>query len=155
MRTLSTELGAHADRLAGRPRVYVDANLPSGVVAYMRRRLGWDALFVVEHDDLRRARDDEHYDMAARLGRTLITLDRDYLDGRRFPEARSPGVIVLAAPNENGLRALLRRVHREIFGAGTPAGPQPLEHRKLHLHPDWKLEAEGSRGKGEGRSSVG
>jgi predicted nuclease of predicted toxin-antitoxin system len=138
MRTLSTELGAHAVRIAGRPRVYVDANVPTGVVAYMRRRLGWDAFFVVEHDDLRRARDDEHYVLAARLGRTLITLDRDYLDEHRFPAARSPGVIVLAAPNENGLRALLRRVHHELFGAGGPAEPQPLERRKLHIHPDWE-----------------
>jgi predicted nuclease of predicted toxin-antitoxin system len=136
MRTLSTELGAHADRIAGRPRVYVDANVPSGVVAYMRRRLDWDVLFVVEDDGLRRARDDEHYALAAQLQRTLITLDRDYLDERRFPEARSPGVLVLAAPNENGLRALLRRVHRELFGA--PAAPQPLECRKLHLHADWE-----------------
>jgi len=50
---------------------------------------------------------------------------------------------VLAAPNENGLRALLRRVHREVFGAGAPAAPLPLERRKLHIHPDWKIEPEG------------
>ena len=137
MRTMSTELGAHAGRLAGRPRVYVDANLPSGVVAYMRRRLRWDAFFVVEHEDLRRAPDDEHYVLAAQLGRTLITLDRDYLDERRFPKARSPGVIVLAAPNENGMRALLRRVDREIFRAATRDDPRPLARRKLHIHPDW------------------
>jgi predicted nuclease of predicted toxin-antitoxin system len=141
MRTLSTELGAHADRIAGRSRVYVDANVPAGVVDYMRRRLGWDVLFVVEDDGLRRASDDEHYVVAARLGRTLITLDRDYLDDRRFPASRSPGVIVLAAPNENGLRALLRRVNREFFGAAQ-GGPLPLERRKLHLHPDWRLETD-------------
>ena len=153
MRTLSTELGAHADRIAGRPRVYVDANVPSGVVAYMRQRLGWDALFVVEDDALRRASDDEHYVVAARLGRTLITLDRDYLDERRFPDTRSPGVVVLAAPNENGLRALLRRVNQEIF-AGPARGAQPLERRKLHVHADWKLDREGGREQGAGSSPV-
>ena len=67
MRTLSSELGAHADQLVGRPRVYIDANIPSGAVAFMRRRLDWDALFVVEHDDLRRARDGEPKRHAAAL----------------------------------------------------------------------------------------
>ncbi len=141
MRTLSSELGSHADRLAGRPRVYIDANMPSGVVAYMRRRLGWDALFVVEHDDLRRAPDGKHYHMARQLGRTLITLDRDYLDDRQFPVSHSPGVIVLAAPGERALSRLLRRVHEEVFdrsdGDGTvPA--LPLKRRKLHIHVDWE-----------------
>jgi len=137
MRTLSTELGSHADRLAGRPRVYIDANMPSGVVAYMRRRLGWDAFFVVEHDDLRRAPDGEHYRMAGQLRRTLITLDRDYLDERHFPTAESPGVIVLAAPGERALTRLLRRVHEEVFG-GADAPALPLERRKLHVHVDWE-----------------
>ena len=39
-------------------------------------------LFVLEHDDLRRARDIEHYRLARQLGRTLVTLDRDYIDDR-------------------------------------------------------------------------
>ena len=146
MRTLSSELGAHADRLAGRPRVYIDANMPSGAVAFMRRRLGWDALFVVEHDDLRRAADGEHFRMARRLGRTLITLDRDYLDDRHFPMSNSPGVIVLAAPGERALTRLLRRVHEEIFGAGADdaVAALPLERQKLHLHADW--QGSGSEG---------
>ena len=41
--------------------MYVDANVPAGLVAFMRNRLQWDVLFVIEHDDLRRARDGEHY----------------------------------------------------------------------------------------------
>jgi len=43
--------------------------MPNGVVAYMREKLGWDVLFVIEHDDLRRARDIEHYRLARQLGR--------------------------------------------------------------------------------------
>ena len=140
MRTLFSELGVHADRLARRPRVYVDANVPSGAVAFMRRRLGWDALFVVEHDDLRRAADGEHFRMARRLRRTLITLDRDYLDDRHFPMSGSPGVIVLAAPGERALTRLLRRVHEEVFSGdiGAGAATLPLERRKLHIHVDWQ-----------------
>ena len=46
------------------PRIYADANIPSGVVGYMRDKLRWDVLFVLEHTDLRRARDIEHYRLA-------------------------------------------------------------------------------------------
>ena len=66
MGTLASELGAHAERIAGQPRVYVDANVPAGLVAFMRSELQWDVLFVIEHDDLRRARDGEHYRLARR-----------------------------------------------------------------------------------------
>ncbi len=69
--------------------------------------LHWDVLFVIEHDDLRRARDGEHYRLARQLRRTLITLDRDYLDDRKFPPRESGGVLVLPAPEERGLIALL------------------------------------------------
>ena len=53
MGTLSSELGPHIERLIEQPRVYADANIPNGTVAYMRATLGWDVLFVLEHDDLR------------------------------------------------------------------------------------------------------
>src|ERR1044071_6071812 len=115
MGSLASELAPHAERLANEPRVYVDANIPAGLVAFMRTRLRWDVLFVIEHDDLRRARDGEHYRLARQLRRTLITLDRDYLDDRKFPPAHSGGVLVLAAPGEDGYMALLTRLDRELF----------------------------------------
>src|SRR5882724_1578906 len=87
MGTLSTELAPHAERLSPRPRIYADANMPAGLVAYMRQRLGWDVLFVVEEDTLRRAADITHYRLADQLRRTLVTMDRDYLDDRLFPPA--------------------------------------------------------------------
>ena len=46
----------------------------------MRVRLRWDVFFVLEHEELRRARDIEHYRLARQLGRTIVTLDRDYVD---------------------------------------------------------------------------
>lgn len=85
MGTLSSELGIHAGRVAGRPRIYADANVPAGLVAYMREILDWDVLFVLEDEPLRRASDTRHYRLAQQLRRTLITMDRDYLDDRRFP----------------------------------------------------------------------
>ena len=89
MGTLSNELGPHAERLSPRPRIYADANVPAGIVAHMRLRLQWDVLFVLEEDDLRRAPDVKHYQLAQQLRRTLVTMDRDYLDDRRFPPIAS------------------------------------------------------------------
>jgi hypothetical protein len=140
MRDLASELAPLAERLSSEPRIYVDANIPAGLVTFMRARLRWDVLFVIEHDDLRRARDGEHYRLARQLRRTLITLDRDYLDDRRFPPADSGGVLVLTAPREDSYMALLTRLDREVFRRGesaSEAAPLPLEGRKLHVHVDW------------------
>jgi hypothetical protein len=134
MGTLASELGPHAERIARQPRVYVDANVPSGVVAFMRSTLRWDVLFVLEHDDLRRAPDLDHYRLARQLHRTLITFDRDYLDDRKFPPAESGGVLVMAAPQEKGYLTLLERLDAELFHAELAL---PLEGRKLHVHVDW------------------
>jgi uncharacterized protein DUF5615 len=143
MGTLASELGGHAQQISGQPRVYIDANVPARLVGSMRQSLGWDVLFVLEHDDLRRAPDGEHYRLARQLRRTLITLDRDYLDDRRFPPSESGGVLVLTAPTENGLLVLLKRLDKEILRHHSPAGSTsaiddvPLEGRKLHIHIDW------------------
>lgn len=135
MGTLSSELGPIVDASAGQPRVYADANVPNGVVGFMREKLRWDVLFVLEHDELRRARDIEHYRLARQLGRTLVTLDRDYLDDRRFPPEEGAGVIVFSAPDERWLRKLLARVDRELFRAGGGTS-LPLERRKVEWHID-------------------
>ena len=145
MGTLASELGPHVDRDSLRPRIYVDANMPAGLVTFMRNALRWDVLFVIEHDDLRRARDGEHYRLARQLRRTLITLDRDYLDDRKFPPDESGGVLVLMAPEERGYVSLLKRIDAELLRVdrdrSDPSGPAdrppPLQGRKLHVHVDW------------------
>jgi len=135
MGTLSSELGPFVEHLVDQPRVYADANIPNGVVGYMREKLGWDVLFVLEHDDLRRARDIEHFRLARQLGRTLVTLDRDYLDDRQFPPDEGAGVIVFCAPDERWLRRLLAKMDRELF-RGADARALPLERRKVEWHID-------------------
>jgi hypothetical protein len=132
--TLSSELGPHLARVADAPRVYADANIPLGVVTFMRTELRWDVLFVLEDEELRRAPDIQHFRLARQLGRTLVTLDHDYIDDRRFPPAEGSGVIVLSAPDERWLRRLLKDVDRDLFRA-EGAGPLPLEGRKLLSQP--------------------
>jgi hypothetical protein len=142
MGTLFSELGPHAERLAARPRIYADANVPAGIVAHMRLRLQWDVLFVLEQDDLRRAPDIRHYQLAQQLRRTLVTMDRDYLDDRRFPPAESGGVLVINAPDERQLSHLLTRVDRTLFRRDDldPAMSPPLVGRKLQINSDWGRE---------------
>jgi hypothetical protein len=134
MGTLASALRPIAEDLAAAPRVYVDANMPAGVVLAMRRQLHWDVLFVLEHDDLRRASDRQHFDRAREYGRTLITLDRDFARDDRFPPAESAGVIVCSAPDETGLIRLMRQIDRDVFRAAD-AGTTPLRGRMLNLAP--------------------
>ena len=142
MGTLSEELGPVAERLVPRPRIYADANVPSGIVAHMRRRLHWDVLFVLEEADLRRAPDVKHYQLAQQLRRTLVTLDRDYLDDRRFPLDGCGGVLVIQAPDERQLSGLLDRIDRSLFHPDQSEEPValPLAGRKLQVNTEWGRE---------------
>jgi hypothetical protein len=141
-----SSMGGHTLLRAGaahsgwcRDRAYADANVPSSLVAYMRQRLHWDVLFVLEEDDLRRAPDVKHYQLAQQLCRTLVTLDRDYLDDRRFPPASSGGVRVVQAPDERQLALLLDRLDRALFHVEDSDEPvaQPLVGCKLQVNTDW------------------
>src|SRR5438128_2158023 len=140
MGTLPSELAPHAERLSPRPRIYADANVPAGLVAYMRTRLQWDVLFVLEEEGLRRAPDLKHYRLAQQLRRTLVTMDRDYLDDRRFPPGEGSGVLVINAPDEHQLTLLLERIDRSLF-CDDASIPLPLAGRKLQVNSDWGREA--------------
>ncbi|MCC7125884.1 MAG: DUF5615 family PIN-like protein [Acidobacteria bacterium] len=117
------------------PRIYADANIPAGLVASMRQRLHWDVLFVLEHPDLRRARDIQHFRLARQLQRTLLTLDHDYLDDRLFPPEEGAGVIVMQVPYARALEPLIARLDAGLFR--VPGAVLPLEGRKLLADMDW------------------
>jgi hypothetical protein len=134
MGTLASELGEFAAKLVEAPRVYADANLPAGLVRFMRERLHWDVLFVMEDNNLRRAPDIGHFRLAAELRRTLLTLDRDYLDDVRFPPEECGGIVVLTAPLEERFEWLLKQIDAALFRNGSH---MPLIGRKLHVHTDW------------------
>jgi hypothetical protein len=146
MGTLASGLAPVAEGLTEAPRVYCDANLPIGLIRFMRERLRWDVFFVMEEEDLRRASDLEHFRMAAQLRRTLLTLDRDYLDDARFPPAQCGGVLVLSAPQEEQFERLLKTIDRVLFRqpadskASADGSRMPLRGRKLHVHSDWTGE---------------
>ena len=139
MGTLFAELAARAGPPTG-PRIYADANVPAGIIAFMREALQWDVLFVIEHDDLRRAPDRRHFVLSRQLGRTLLTLDRDYLDDRMYPPAETSGLIVLYAPTEQLLTRTLQQIDERIFKATPPPAsgfPLPLRGQKLVADPEW------------------
>lgn len=154
MGTFASELGPFADGFTQAPRIYVDANLPAGLVRFMRERLRWDVLFVIEENSLRRAPDIVHFRLAMQLRRTLVTLDQDFLDDDRFPPAVCGGIIVLSAPHEEQFQRLLQQVDRVFFPKPSSADdriiaaghPLPLAGRKLHVHTDWTGELDPDRG---------
>ena len=138
MGTLASELAPHAERISPRPRIYADANVPARLVAHMRQALVCDVLLVLEDPELRSAPDIAHFRLAQQLRRTLITLDKDYLDARRFPPAEGGGVLVLSAPNDREFASLVSRIDRLLFAGGDGRPAQPLEGRTLQVHTDWR-----------------
>lgn len=135
MGTLASELLSLQIDPHPAPRVYVDANVPVGIVDIMRHALKWDVLSVVEHDEWRRASDREHFHRALDLGRILVTLDRDFLDDHAFPAELSAGVVICSAPDERWLQRMIRFVDHQFFKK-SGADLQTLRGKKLHLTPD-------------------
>ncbi len=80
-------------------RFLVDENLGGEVALYLREK-GFDAVSV-EDAGLKGRTDEDVLASAWREERMLLTLDRDYLDDRRFPEHRNPGVVILSGGGGN------------------------------------------------------
>src|SRR5262249_3236699 len=76
-----------------RARFLVDESLGVGVYEVLVR-LGWNAKWAGEVGLLGRS-DEEVLAYAWREDRIVLTHDTDFLDQRRFPSHRHPGVIVL------------------------------------------------------------
>ena len=110
--------------------------MPAGLVRFMRERLKWDVLFVMEEDELRRAADIDPLPPGGQLRRTLVTLDRDYLDDTLFP---------CESGRRRGAERAARGAVPAAFGAADVVlfrngSLLPLSGRKLHLHADWSGE---------------
>ena len=64
----------------------------------------------------------------------VLTFDHDFLEDRRFPPADSPGVVVLSAPDDRGLRKLLAEIDILLRKGPSLA---PLGGSKLRVCPGW------------------
>lgn len=90
----SKEEASWLRRLFGKKtRFLVDEDLDPAISRILRE-LGWNTKSVSEVG-LRGRSDEAVFAYAWRHKRVLITCDRGYLDDRRFPEHRNPGVVVL------------------------------------------------------------
>lgn len=97
-------------RLKKKTCFLVDESL-GDAVALLLREDGWNAEFV-RTAGLGGRSDEDVFAYAWKKNRVLLTHDHDFLDDRRFPPHRNPGVIVLpgASGTREGLAAALRRV---------------------------------------------
>ena len=100
---------------AKKARFLVDEN--TGVtVAGALRTLGWNAKAAGEAG-LNRRSDEDLFAYAWRHGRIIVTQDHDFLDDRRFPPHRNPGVVVLPnAPPDGRVFARTMRVALDLVG---------------------------------------
>jgi predicted nuclease of predicted toxin-antitoxin system len=90
----------------------IDENLEPNATGLLRP-LGWNVVGASEIG-LRSRDDRELFAYAWKKDRMLLTKDRDYLDDRRFPEHRNPGLIVLpdaSFESRSFIRAMRAVVH--------------------------------------------
>jgi predicted nuclease of predicted toxin-antitoxin system len=82
-------------------RFLVDENLGPELAPTLRN-LGYNAADIYALN-LNGRSDEDVFAAAWRERRILLTQDRDFLDDRRFPRHRNPGVVVLPAQNDGAL----------------------------------------------------
>jgi hypothetical protein len=111
---------------AKRCRFLVDESL--GIeAARVIRSLGWNAAFAAELDLI--GKDDTTVFSAAwSSDRVILTHDHDFLDDRRFPQNRNPGLVVLPGAS-GGAGPLEREVSRLLMIVAPYREPQ--RHTKI------------------------
>jgi predicted nuclease of predicted toxin-antitoxin system len=87
------EIAEAARRWKGKAKFLVDESLGREAAVFLRRE-GWNAK-AVQEANLEGHSDEDVYAFAARENRILLTHDTDFLDDRRFPPNRNPGIVVL------------------------------------------------------------
>src|SRR5438132_438714 len=81
------------NRMRKKARFLVDENLGEEVAQVLRAE-GFNSQFVSEAG-LRRHDDTDVFAYALRTDRVLLTHDPDFLDDRKYPQNRNPGLVVL------------------------------------------------------------
>jgi len=99
------DLATIAGQRMKKARFFVDESLGSGTTEFLRG-LGWNVKGVSEVGLFGRS-DEEVMAYAFRENRILLSHDTDFLDDRRFPPHRNPGVVIL--PGGSGDESALIR----------------------------------------------
>ena len=110
----NNETKKFSDEYKKKARFIIDESL--GIeAAHVIRGVGWNAIFVGEVG-LSGHSDEDVFAYAWRGDRILLTHDKDFLDDRRFPPNRNPGLIVLpgACGSTEVLEIELFRILRTI-----------------------------------------
>src|SRR5690348_7367780 len=80
-------------KLLPKTRFYADHNIPAGLIRALRLK---DVSVVTASErEKGRAEDPDHYAEAKRLGRILLTHDRDFLDRKKFSTRGGTGIVVI------------------------------------------------------------
>ncbi len=86
-------------RYGGKARFLVDESAGPALADEIRRR-GWNATYIGELG-LKGHPDETIFSCAWQEDRVLLTHDQDFLDDRRFPPHRNPGLVIL--PGASGM----------------------------------------------------
>jgi predicted nuclease of predicted toxin-antitoxin system len=90
-----------------KPILYFDENFPGTVVASLKENPKISNCFKIRsvYDFGHETKDDDfQYEFAKRSGFVLVTLDRGFLNDRRYPIQKIPGIIVVAASSNQTSR---------------------------------------------------
>jgi Domain of unknown function (DUF5615) len=125
-------LNFSADEMAGqvksalqKARFYLDEPLGPEVRHELLRQ-GYKVITAQEVSMVGRA-DEDHAALCWRRGKILVTADRDFLDPKKLPDHRNPGVVVLG-PGVGG-----DAVKRAAYFVGVLVGPFAREWRGRRL----------------------
>jgi predicted nuclease of predicted toxin-antitoxin system len=99
------EIDAFVTRFQKKARFLVDESV-GREAAKVIRSLGWNVKYV-EDVSLQGRADEDVFAFAWKDDRILLTHDADFLNDRRFPPHRNPGVVIVPGGNGNE-KALLR-----------------------------------------------
>jgi predicted nuclease of predicted toxin-antitoxin system len=107
-------------------------------VAQALRMLGWNVRFVDEVG-LRGHDDSDVFAFASRENRILLTHDEDFLDDRKFPPHRNPGIVVL--PGASGEeRELLKALGAMLSIVGKFRGAWLRAKIQISRTGDWVVK---------------
>jgi len=98
-----------------RTKFLVDESVGKEVADWLKE-IGWNARFVGD-EGLNGRSDEDILAYAWRTKRMLIAFDRDFLDDKKFPFNRNPGVVVISGGSGN-TESLIKSLQRTISVIG-------------------------------------